>query len=474
MRNLLHNRFVRVAVAVGVIALIGVGAILLKVVQPASQVQQGASQYRSAKVVRGDIRETVSATGPVEAKERSHLSFLLSGSVAEVDVVEGQRVQKGDLLMKLDTSQYELDLANAQLTVELQQIAYNQLVTGANKFDIAAARAAISRSAAQLAQLTSAPNEDTVRLAQTSYELAQSNLWRAEAGRDQVVGLYQAGKAAQHQVDEANKDVESAELSVKIAEQQLLNAQQGVSSQDIAAARANLAQSQASLNRLLEEPTETDVELARVQIEQAKLSIDSARLTIDNAALTAPFAGIIGEVNFQTGEQVAPGQSALLLLGDSAYHIDLLVDEVDIARVTAGQIAFVRLDAAPSSALTGHVSRIAPDGITVRGVVSYEVRIELDPSDLPIKDGMTATVDIIVSELTNILVIPNWAIRFDRKTGDAFVNIRRDDGTIEEIQVKIGTRGESTSEVIEGLVEGDEVVVSLDRQNPFTAPTQSP
>lgn len=455
-----------IAVVIGVIVVAGlVGSLLISRAVPA---QQDQSKYRSAVIERGDIRETVSATGPIAAKDRANLSFLLSGSVQQISVVEGQHVQKGDVLMTLDTSKFQLDLANAQLTAELQQLAFNQLVAGADKFDIAASRAAVARSAAQLAQMTAPPDEESVRLAQTNAELAQNNLWRAQAGRDQVVILFNAGKAAQHQVDEANKDVESAELGVKIAEQQVVNAQQGANSQDIVAARANLYQAQSSLNRLLEAPTPADVELARVQIEQAMLSVESARLNINNARIDAPFDGTVASVNIQVGEQASPGQPAMLLIDDSAYHIDLLVDEVDIARLSDGQLAFVRLDASPDTSISGHVSRIAPDGVTVRGVVSYEVRVDIDDANVPIKDGLTATVDIVVSELSNILLVPNWAIRFDRQTAQAFVNVHRKDGTIEEVKVVLGKRGETMSEALEGLVEGDEVVVSLERENPFS------
>ncbi len=473
MRQLLarHLKFV-ITTAVALAAVIGIGAYVV-VTGVSRREQQTTAQYREATVTRGDIREMVSATGPVAANHKTNLAFLLSGAIQQINVTEGQRVAKNDLLMKLDTSKLELDLTNAQLTVQLQQIAYNQLVGGKSKYDVAAARAAVARSAAQLAQLTQAPDEDTVRLAQQNYEQAQNNLWQIQASRDQIVKAFQLGISPQHQVDEANKDVESAEIAVKIAAEQVLNAQQGVSSQDIASARATLAQSQASLNRLLEAPTAADIELARVQIEQADVAVDNARLSIRNAQLLAPFAGVVAQINFQLGEQAGPGQAALVLLDDSAYHVDMMVDEVDIARVAEDQLAFIKLDAAPNAKITGHVGRIAPDGVTVRGVMSYAVRVEIDSADVPLKDGMTATIDIVVSQVTNVLLVPNWAIRFDKKTGDAYVNIRRPNGTIEEIKVVIGQRGELQSEVQQGLKEGDIVVVSLEPENPFGSQGQS-
>ena len=421
----------------------------------------GGQTYRIGEVERGDLRETVSATGSVEAQERSELTFFLSGEVEAINVEVGQRVQAGDLLMRLDTSQHELDLINSQLALELQQVALAQVLAGPSQFDIAAAQAAVDRAQAQLDQLRRPPDEEAVRIAQANLELRRSDLWLQQVNRDSTREWYGLG----YQLDLANRQVEAAELAVQIAQQELINAQQGVSSNDIAVAEAAVRQAQASLSRLLEGPTEIDIQLAQIQFEEAKLALENARLALEDAEIVAPFDGVIADVRYEIGEQVVAGLPAVVLLDDSAFYIDLLVDEVDIARIEEGQLAFISLDAWPEAEVTGHVVRIAPDAVDVNGVVSYEVRVQLDESDVEIRDGMTATVDIVVSELTDVLLVPNWAIRFDRDTGAAYVNVQRDDGTIEEIEVEVGVRGATMSEVREGLTEGDVVVVSLEREN---------
>lgn len=453
-----------IAGAAAALILIGGGALA---VSASSKSAAAQSAYREAAITKGDLRETVSATGPVKAHQRSDMSFLLSAPVGEIPVTGGQRVKSGDTLMSLDTSSYQLDLASAQLALEAQQIAYNQMVQAPDKYDIAAARAAVARSSAQLAQLQEPPNEDSVRLAQQNLELQRDNLYKAQQARDSLNFLFKHSKFNQGRVTEddfnnSNLDVAASELSVQIAEQELIDAQQGVSSHDIAAAQASLGQSLATLNRILEGPTENDLALAKIQIDQAQLSVQSATSNLDNAILKAPFDGVIGKVNLVQGQQAVPGQTALVVLDDSSFHVDVLIDEVDIARVKEGQLAFVKLDAYPDQQFSGHVVRLSPDSVTSNGVVSYQVRVELDKTDVEIHDGMTATVDVVVSELTGVLLVPNWAVRFDRQTGQAFVNIREPDNTIQEVRIEVGQRGESVSEVRGGLKEGDVVVVSLD------------
>jgi HlyD family secretion protein len=421
---------------------------------------QGEANYRVAVVERGDLRETVSATAPVLAHDRTELTFLLSGRVQEVNVEVGQHVRAGEVLMRIDTAQYELDLMDAEIAVQLQQIALEQLLRGVSEWDVAAASAAVQRAQYQLEQLTQPPDENAIRIAQANLELRRSDLWLAQVNRDQV--YQQLGEG--YQLDQANSQVASNELAVQIAQQQLINAQQGASSNDIAAAQAAVWQAQATLARLLEGPNDIDVQIARLQIQQAELAVQNVRASLEDAKLVAPFDGIVAQVRYTVGEEVVPGLPAVVLLDDSSFHIDALIDEVDIAKIHVGQLVFVSLDAWPDANVTGHVQRIAPEGVNVGGVVSYSVRILLDPTDVPLRDGMTATVDIVVSELTRVLLIPNWAIRFDRSTGEAYTNILRDDGTVEEIRIEIGVRGSTMSEVRSGLQEGDRVVVSSQRE----------
>jgi HlyD family secretion protein len=134
--------------------------------------------------------------------------------------------------------------------------------------------------------------------------------------------------------------------------------------------------------------------------------------------------------------------------------------------VEVGQPVFIELDALPDRTLTGTVTSIAPNATTdTGGVVSYIVRVDLDPTDAPLLSGMTATVDIVVEQLESVLRIPNWAIRIDRRTGDAFVNIQTPDEGLVEVEIELGLRGDAYSQVIAGLEVGQEVVVSLDRED---------
>ena len=97
-------------------------------------------------------------------------------------------------------------------------------------------------------------------------------------------------------------------------------------------------------------------------------------------------------------------------------------------------------------------------------MVTYQVTINIDPGDVDLRPGMTANASIVVREVEEVLIVPNWAIRLDRDSGNAFVKRLRGDGSVEEVVVETGLRNEQVSEVVGGLNEGDIVVVTDERE----------
>lgn len=453
------RRALTIGGGIGVLAVVAAGAYFM-LRDSLGAPRQQEETYRSAVIERGNLRETVSATAPLEARQRLDLTFLQSGRVEAVLVEPGQRVQAGDLLMTLDSSRAQLDLVDAQLALDLQRIALEQLRSGPSQNEIAAAAAAVQRAQAQLDQISQPVGAEAIRIAQANLQLAESQRAIAYQDWSNQIDLYGSG----YQVDIAQKRAESAELAVEIAKLELANAQEGASAGQINAARAAVHQAQAALSRLLEGSNEIDLQLAELQIAQAELALESARASLDDTRIIAPFSGIVSAVNYKVGEQAVAGLPAVTLLDDSSFYADVLIDEVDIVRVQEGQLAFIELDAYPEAEVSGHVERISPVAVNIGGVNSFEVRVSIASSSVPLRDGMTASVEIVVSDLTDVLLAPNWAIRFDRTTGKAYVNVLREDGTVEEVEIEIGARGATMSEVRAGLREGDVVVVSLQRE----------
>jgi HlyD family secretion protein len=155
---------------------------------------------------------------------------------------------------------------------------------------------------------------------------------------------------------------------------------------------------------------------------------------------------------------VTAGGPVITLVDVLQIHVDVLVDEVDVGKVREGQPVSLSLDSFPDEELTGRVDFIAPAPTNDSGLISYKVTIGLEPNDLAVRVGMTANADIVTREEQGTLVVPNRAIEVDRDSGQYYV-AKLVDGVPARTEIELGLRGETHSQVVSGLEDGDEFAI---------------
>lgn len=267
-----------------------------------------------------------------------------------------------------------------------------------------------------------------------------------------------------------NSSVRMAELQVKIAQEQVKQAR---AQYDIAlinldgAGTSPLGESKEVLE-LRVDMAKASWETAKLNLEIAKLNLETAKLNLDKAVIVAPFAGIVAGVGLTEGQEIsaaALATQAITLIGtNSTIRMRGFVDEVDVARVNVGQAANITLDALPGKALDGKVAFISPTGTARAGVISYQVTITLESPIASLRDGMTATAEIIIERRDDVLVIPNRAIRGTLANPKVVVLV---DGKEQERDVTLGLSDGINTEVLSGLEEGDNVVLPAARQRQY-------
>jgi HlyD family secretion protein len=466
----------------------------------ADQKLKNAPQIQEiAAVDRGDIILTVNATGAIHARQETPLTFLATGKVSSIAVKEGDRVLAGQTLASLDM-QASLDaLKNAQFALDLQKAAYNSLVAGAREIDLRVAQAAVEAAEAQLTAAGVSVNPLQVQIANLQVEIAKNALWQRQLSRDSAVqaanapppeflsrlydAVWQLPPESRDQVlsilaslnfgaSSFGPSVNDAQGTVKVAEAGITAAQaqadatrsQGPNQASLASATLNLATSQAALDKLVAGATPEQLAVVKAQLDAAQTAINLAAYNVSRGTLTAPFSGIVAQVNLTENELSPTQEPAIILIDDSAYYVDLPVDETDIATVAEDQSVTLAFDALPDANVTGRVSNIATSAIDLGDVVTYIVRVQIESASVPLRSGMTTTATITTNELHDVIRVRNRFIRLDRRTGKATVTTQRADGTFADVEVKLGLRNETYSEVISGLSVGD-VVVVLPRSN---------
>lgn len=442
----------RVLTVVVVLVIIG-GAGFLALRVFASGESASNAKYDAIMVGRGTLISTVSAIGMIASEERLALNFEASGRVAEVLVETGDVVQKDQLLARLESDELGLQLRAAEASLVVTEAQVRILKAPPNASDLAAAEAQLVSAQAQYNEVLDGPETDQIGLAKVQLEKAQAALSQAQAGYDKVKDKPNIGALPQSlQLQQATLDYEAAQANYRLTIQGASNAQ-------TAAALAQVAQAEANLDRLERGASDEDITIAEAQVEQARIQVEQVQLAIENMKLIAPMAGTMVAVNIRANELLAAGlQPAMVLQDDSQFHIDVDVDEIDIGGVREGQDVVVSVDALPDVRLIGEVDRISPEANQQTGISTYGVTVLLESADVPLRAGMSATASITVESLQDILVIPNWAVQLDRTEGKAYVEILVDGEPVRS-EVRLGLRSDSRSQVLEGLQDGDIVVI---------------
>ncbi|HRF98924.1 MAG TPA: HlyD family efflux transporter periplasmic adaptor subunit, partial [Aggregatilineales bacterium] len=200
-------------------------------------------------------------------------------------------------------------------------------------------------------------------------------------------------------------------------------------------------------------------EIAEIDLQRARLAFNQAELLLKRTQLRAPFDGIIAQNNLTVGELPPNQLPAMILMDVSNFVVDLPVDETDVVNVQVGQRVEFTLDALPDAQIIGVVERVSLTPTKIGTLVTYVVRVRLDPTAEPIKVGMSVTARIATQELSNVVLVPNRYIRIDRATQQAYVTIERAQGQFEEILIEIGARNDRFTQVITGVSVGDVVVL---------------
>jgi len=407
-------------------------------------------------------------------------------------VVEGQVVEAGQPLARLETDDLALQAAQAEAALAAAEAQLAQLLAPPRPEEIAlqeanvqAVQAQVSAAAANRDQLTAGAGAAQIAAAEAQVASAQAQQKIALDAHDRTMECRTVTRpdgtkkevcpALGTREEEARYNLHAADVALAAAQVQLDALLAGAEDQvraaeaNVWAAAAQRDAAQAQLDLLLAGPTEEQIQAAQAAVDQARVALDQARLRLEQATLTTPMSGTVTALRVQPGEMASAGQPAVVLSDLAALEVKVNLDETDVARVAVGQEAQVGLDAFPGVEMAGEVTYIAPVAQAQAGVVLYPVTIRLAPADpsttdgtsasgqaLPVRAGMTADVTIAVASKENALIVPLRAIETEGE--HAYVQ-RLAGGQTGQVEVTLGMMTGVEIEITGGLSEGDVVVV---------------
>jgi RND family efflux transporter MFP subunit len=202
-----------------------------------------------------------------------------------------------------------------------------------------------------------------------------------------------------------------------------------------------------------------------IAIQTAIINLEKAKQELLKTEIIAPFDGTIVAVDVKGNDQLSQfdysSKPAVYLVDTKTIRMKGIIDEIDITKVSVGQPAIIKVDALPGRDLKGSVRFVSPFGTLQSGVVNFPVEIYMDKDENTegLRGGLTATADIITGMRTDVLQVPNRAIK--GLAGDFWVDVVVDADTAktEKHPVKTGMQNKKNTEIISGLKEGEKVLI---------------
>ncbi len=414
------------------------------------------------KIGRETLVDTVNATGRIEAKAEVEMKFETGGVVSEVLVQPGQHLTAGTVLARLETKTLELAIRKAEIDLKQSEADLTALFEPKLTEEIEAAQAQIVSAQAKLNKQLAGPDSDEIAKAEAELSKAKIKLKEAQWAYDQVA--YKGDIGA---MGEAN-ELQQATLDYEAALADYNAAIEGPTETDIAEARASLADARSNLAKLIKEPSSSEITTKQAVVDKAKLDLEEKQDDLEKATLVAPRDGVVLEVNIEPGERTfddANDDPAVVLADTSTYLLKMEVDEIDIGRIRQGQEAAITLDAIPEKTFAGHIADVAPRPVkkdnAANSIVTYEVTLTFDETDPRLLSGMTANAAIETNRHQDVVVVPNRAIQIDRGSKEPVVYVEKldDQGQAMRVEIELGSRNGSVTQVVAGLKEGDQVIV---------------
>lgn len=342
-----------------------------------------AEEYITAKIERGNVRNTVSATGALQAVTTVQVGSQVSGNIKALYVDFNSNVRKGQVVAQLDPSIFQAQVAQQRANVEQARanLADAQAKLVSAEVAIESQRANVGSASANLEALK-AQRDD-----------AKSALQRQE-------GLATAGIINQRDLDIARTTLQSAEARYNQAVSQVAQAR----ATELQATRSGIAQAQAAVKQ------------AQAQVQQSEASLRLAEVNLSHTTISSPIDGVVVSRNVDVGQTVAASMSAptLFTIANDLMQMQVIanIDQADIGVInSANKIGFT-VDAFPGQTFSGTISQIRLNPVNTQNVVTYNVVIDVSNPDLKLKPGMTANLTITIAERQNVLKVPNSALRF--------------------------------------------------------------
>ena len=314
-------------------------------------------------------------SGIVRVREYK-LSSRVGGLVKEQLCAEGEEVEAGAILAKLDDSKLLAQRAVLEQELKLARAQYERLKEGATPEELKRAQAELSAAEAQYAKALKGFRTEDISMARESVNALQAQFDAAQSEAVRFTRLFQEGVISKSQYEKAIANRDALEAQLKSAQDNLRKLLSGLEEEDIQTAEANVKARKAVLQNLIKGPTKNDLAVAEARVRQVEAEIARLELDLADTVITAPTKGIVEQYIIEQSEVAAPGQPILSFVSAEDIWIEIFVPESIIGRLKVGDEMLVTADPFPEKLFTARIFYISRQSeFTPRNIYTPEERI---------------------------------------------------------------------------------------------------
>ncbi|TMV52196.1 efflux RND transporter periplasmic adaptor subunit [Paenibacillus mesophilus] len=500
------------ALALAIVIVFGGGGTYLfmnKTERPAAAQQQEST----VAVKKGNVRLSVSGTSQFQTQSIQNITSPAAGTIRTMKLTRSMPVKKGDILVQISSYQVEENLKNGQNTLQTLQKDLADLQKQQQSLKIVAPMSGklaltgnldvgstvnkttkigtVSTNTSLTVKLSYALEEALQLKPGDPIDLTIAAFALTKTGKVQTIGKETRADASGNRLVDVEIAIDNdgtLDAGMDVSGTALLNGREIKSKAnaklEYVKSTAFLADTSGAISELLHksgdivkageviaivvnDTLQDSISAKKESVDRQEAAVKESQLRVDELTLRAPFDGVFSTdfanqrinvlANFQPGANVKIGDMFGAVTSFDVMTLPIQVDELDIQSMKPGLKAEVRVDSFAGRVFQGELAQVSTVGVTSNGVTYYDAIVAVPNRDQQLKYGMTGTAEILIQDKKDVLTLPVEALQIQR--GNVSVTVKHADGTKESVPIKLGVRSKTSVEVVEGLKEGDQVVV---------------
>jgi len=389
-----------------------------------------------------DLTLRITTSGSVVPVQSANLSPKTAGRLAALYVDQGDRVQQGQIIARMDDAELQAQLAQA--------------------------RARLAQVEARLAEARAGTRPEEVAQARAQVEAASSQVDLASKRLERYRYLANQGAESRDRFDEAATEYRRVTASFNEAQRKLQQLQKGTRSEEINRISAEVAEARQALAQSQNGTRPEAISQAEAEVAAARGELQAVEVQQQDTVIRAPFSGTVTQKYATEGAFVTPTTSASATTSATSTSIVAIakglevlaeVPEADISQIKPGQRAEIVADAYPDQVFQGRVRLVAPEAVVEQNVTSFQVRVVIETGKNILRSGMNVDTTFLGNKLNDALVVPTVAIATQKGQTGVFVPDRNREPQFRP--VTIGATIETQTQVLQGLKPGEQVFIEF-------------